>query len=200
METRVLRVHISLFREHQKPDWKTCFGAMLPQGDEGFLEPILLAGQEDVEQPKTPWLRFDVSLHEPHTTGEVLKTATAEIQDGAFLMRLDQVTFPPGAVAYRHVHSGAGIRYLDQGHLTLQSDDHSFEALVGESWFEPANTPVRATASLNVAQSRFKRFMVLPLDFAGKPTINILDPQDVKRPKKQTTHRFFEQVVHLDAG
>lgn len=208
MENGFLLVYISLIREQVLPVVGDRYGALIPQGEslliDGVLapqnEPVLLAGPHRIASADTPWLRFDLSRKKPQTTGAFLTTATAEIPDGPVLMRLDQVTFPTGAVAYRHVHSGAGIRYLDQGHLTLQADDHSFEAHVGDSWFEPANTPVRATADSDVAQSRFVRFMALPVDFAGKPTINILDAEDAKRPKLQTTHRFFERIVHLDAG
>lgn len=120
------------------------------------------------------------------------------------LIRLDEVSFPPGAVAYRHTHPGPGFRYLRHGALQLQADDHAFGAAPGDVWFEPAASPVRATADAVCAETRFVRFMVLPPAFLGQPTINILDPADAARPKRQTTHRHVDQLVgaagQVDAG
>lgn len=113
------------------------------------------------------------------------------------LLRLDEVSFPPGAIAYRHTHPGPGFRFLRHGALHLQADDHGFDAAPGQVWFEPAHSPVRATAGLDHAETRFVRFMVLPPAFQGKPTINILDPADAALPKRQSTHRHVDQV---DAG
>lgn len=120
------------------------------------------------------------------------------------LLRLDEVAFPPGAIAYRHTHPGPGFRYLRHGALQLQADDHAFGAAPGEVWFEPADSPVRATADAAHAETRFVRFMVLPPAFLGKPTIKILDPNDAARPKRQTTHRHVDQILggdgQVDAG
>lgn len=146
------------------------------------------------------WLRFCLSQTPPATGGTILKCERVDLVSSSVLMRLDQVTFPTGAIAYRHIHPGPGIRYLDLGHLHLQADDHAFESDVGDSWFEAANSPVRATASSELEQSRFIRFMVLPLEFAGKPSIQILDPEDAARSRLQVTKRYFEQIVHVDAG
>ena len=120
------------------------------------------------------------------------------------LLRLDEVSFPPGAIAYRHTHPGPGFRYLRHGALHLQSDSHGFDAAPGTHWFEPAEAPVRATASDQHRETRFVRFMALPPAFLGKPTINILDPGDAARPRRQTTHRHVDRIVdqagHVDAG
>lgn len=161
---------------------------------EGNDDPIPVA-----ERPKAkggPWLRFDLSTTGLDTRGRVLETHRVTVPAGAVLMRVDQVTFPLGAVAYRHVHAGAGIRVLDRGELHLYADDHDFIRRPGQSWFEAANSPVRAEASTAVG-ARFIRFMVVPPAYAGKPTIRFLDPADAARPRHQVTHRFFERVIHL---
>lgn len=121
-----------------------------------------------------------------------------------FLLRLDEVVFPPGAVAYRHVHPGPGFRHLRRGQLNLEADDHTFVAHPESTWFEPAHAPVRATASMSEPETAFVRSMLLPPDYAGLPTISILDPEDAARPKKQTTHRYVDHLVahwpQVDAG
>ena len=40
---------------------------------------------------------------------------------GEWILRCDRVDFPPGGVAYRHVHPGPGIRRLLFGELTIES-------------------------------------------------------------------------------
>ena len=127
---------------------------------------------------------------QPPASG-VLKTEWIET-DLPCLLRLDEVAFPPGAQAYRHVHPGAGFRHLRRGQLHLEADDHAFDAYPGDTWFEATNSPVRATASDEVSETRFVRCMVLPPEFEGKPTINILDPKDAARPKRQVTHRHVD--------
>ena len=40
---------------------------------------------------------------------------------GQWVMRCDRVDFPPGAIAYRHVHPGPGIRRLLHGELRIEA-------------------------------------------------------------------------------
>ena len=129
-----------------------------------------------------------------------LESQVVEVPE-PFLLRLDEVAFPPGAQAYRHVHPGPGFRHLLRGQLRLEADDHSFDAKVGDTWFEAANSPVRATATASEPETRFVRCMILPPHFQGRPTISILDPRDAERPKRQTTHRHVDRILdHFDAG
>ncbi|MEL6523285.1 MAG: hypothetical protein AAFQ66_20090 [Pseudomonadota bacterium] len=118
------------------------------------------------------------------------------------LIRLDEVAFPPGAVAYRHVHAGPGFRHLRWGVLHLDAGDHQFDAEAGVTWFEAAHSPVQATASPDHQETRFVRCMILPLDYQGRPTIRFLDPQDAERPRLQVTHRHVDQLLlgHGEAG
>jgi len=111
-------------------------------------------------------------------------------------LRLDQVTFPPGACAYRHTHPGPGIRYLTKGSLDIQADDHVSLKQPGDAWFEDAESPVKAVASPTEVSS-FVRAMVLPMEYEGKPTILILDPADDAKPKLQNSRRFFDQRITL---
>lgn len=126
--------------------------------------------------------------------GPVLYSAAVTLAAGPALLRLDEVFFPPGAIAYRHTHPGPGIRHLVRGRLHLQADDHAFEIAAGDSWFEAALSPVRATA---LEQSSFVRCMILPPEFEGKSTLTILSEADRGLPRLQQTHRHVDTLINL---
>jgi len=115
----------------------------------------------------------------------------------AAILRLDQITFPPGAIAYRHIHAGAGIRCLISGELTIRADDHVEIMPPFKPWFEAANSPVRAEASLT-HETTFVRAMLLPVEYAGKPTITYLNTEDDDKPRLQSNHRFFDQLLDFE--
>ena len=103
--------------------------------------------------------------------------------DTGWIARLDRVDFPPGGVAYRHVHPGPGIRRILHGELTIDRGDgepRTYRA--GEAWFEGADDAVVATASTETA---FVRVLLLPGEWAGMRTIRYLDPADEDRPRLQ---------------
>lgn len=114
---------------------------------------------------------------------------------GGWLVRCDRVDFPPGGVAYRHVHPGPGIRRLLHGELTIDRGDGAPRTYrAGEAWFEGANEPVLATAS-EVAETAFVRVLLLPAAWAGKRTIRYLDPGDEGRPKLQRATILLEEPL-----
>lgn len=115
------------------------------------------------------------------------------------VLRLDQVDFPPAAIAYRHTHPGAGIRYLVHGGLQIESA-HSTEHIVPETaWFEDADSPVEATA-IETETSRFVRLMLLPLEYEGKPTLTLLNDADANKPRLQSNTRHFDKRIELDSN
>lgn len=128
--------------------------------------------------------------------GQALLTEYFDLQESQACLRLDQVTFPQDACAYRHTHPGPGIRYLVCGTLDIQADDHSSMKSAGDAWFEDANSPVKAMASTTETSS-FVRAMILPVGYEGKSTIKILDPEDDQMPKLQTNKRFFDKRILL---
>lgn len=127
---------------------------------------------------------------------DMIMTSVISDIDTNVIMRLDQVRFPPGATAWRHVHPGPGIRYLLRGALELEADDHTKTAVEGDAWFEAANSPVKAMASSTI-ETAFIRCMILPARFEGQPTINILDATDKARPTLQKNHRYLDQRLTL---
>jgi quercetin dioxygenase-like cupin family protein len=105
--------------------------------------------------------------------------------------RCDRVDFPPGGIAYRHVHPGEGIRRVLHGRLTIDrgdGDPRTYRA--AESWHEAADDPVIATAGDE--ETAFVRVLVLPAEWAGKRTIRYLDPDDEEKPRLQRATVLLE--------
>lgn len=143
------------------------------------------------------WVRFELSA-DPDATADC--TAAFTVPAGEALLRLDEVKFPPGAVARRHVHPGPGIRVLTMGQLAIIADHARDMATPGHLWFEPANSPVRAEAGVSEPMTAFVRFMVLPVSYKGQSTIHVLDPAEAALPRHQRTERHLDDVVQLPSG
>lgn len=111
-----------------------------------------------------------------------------------WIVRCDRIDFPPGGVAYRHRHPGAGIRRVLFGsiHIDAPGDGDSATYGPGEAWFEGADYPVLATTS-EVEPTAFVRVMLLPAEWEGKRTIRYLDPADEDKPKLQRPTVFFDR-------
>ena len=111
---------------------------------------------------------------------------------GEWILRCDRVDFPPGGIAYRHVHPGAGVRRILHGALTIdRGDGDPVTYSAGESWFEGADDPVLATASAT-EDTAFVRVMLLPAEWAGRRTIRYVDPADEDKPRLQRATVLLE--------
>ena len=110
---------------------------------------------------------------------------------GDWVVRCDRVDFPPGGVAYRHVHPGPGIRRLLFGELTIESPEGTHTYRAGDAWTEGADFPVLATASAT-EPTAFVRVLVLPAEWAGKRTIRYVDPADDEKPRLQRATILLE--------
>jgi len=149
-------------------------------------------------------IRFEVtpnatltSKTTPSTNESNLLANTFTVKEDNAILRLDRVTFPANAVAYRHTHSGAGIRYLLCGQLAVAADAHAQLMNRGDAWFEDAYSPVKATAGAE-GITEFVRVMVLPNEFLGKPTIKRLNPEDADKPTLQTNKRYFDLPISFN--
>jgi quercetin dioxygenase-like cupin family protein len=112
--------------------------------------------------------------------------------DAGQVVRCDRVDFPPGGVAYRHVHPGQGVRRILHGELTIDRGDGSPRTYrAGESWHEGADDPVLATASA-IGETAFVRVMLLSAEWAGRRTIRYLDPADEDKPRLQRATVLLE--------
>lgn len=118
-----------------------------------------------------------------------------EPTDG-WVVRCDRIDFPPGGVAYRHVHPGPGIRRLLHGELTIDAEGGERTFGPGEAWFEGVGYPVLATAATTEATA-FVRVLLLPREWQGKRTIRYLDPADEARPKLQRATVLLEEPLEL---
>jgi hypothetical protein len=114
-----------------------------------------------------------------------------------WLMRCDRIDFPPGGVAYRHTHPGAGIRRLLFGSIRIEGPDGLVQEVEpGGAWYEGFDYPVLATASES-EPSAFVRVLVLPREWEGKRTIKYVDPGDDEKPKLQKPTVFFDRPIEL---
>jgi hypothetical protein len=109
-----------------------------------------------------------------------------------WIVRCDRIDFPPGGVAYRHVHPGGGIRRLLYGSLHIEASGLSRTYGPGGAWFEGPDYPVLATAS-TTEDTAFVRVLVLPAEWEGKRTIRYVDPADEEKPKLQRPTVFFDR-------
>ncbi|WP_341368918.1 cupin domain-containing protein [Yoonia sp. BS5-3] len=136
---------------------------------------------------------FFATLTDAKQTGpHVLMSHACPPVSGPVMLRLDEVCFPVGAVAARHTHAGAGIRYLVRGALKIEAEDHTQVMTPGACWFEPENAPVRATALHGQGVTSFLRAMIIPAAYAGKSTFQLVDPADAALPRLQQTHRHMD--------
>ena len=119
---------------------------------------------------------------------------TGDLGPGDWIVRCDRVDFPPGGIAYRHVHPGPGIRRLLHGELTIDRADGAHTYCAGEAWFEDADDPVLATASAT-EETAFVRVLLLPAEWAGRRTIRYFDPADEEKPKLQRAQILLEEPV-----
>ena len=115
---------------------------------------------------------------------------------GGYLMRCDRVDFPPGGIAYTHVHRGPGIRCLLTGGLHVEVSGNAHDIVPGGAWFEAGPEPVLAIAS-STAPTAFVRVMVLPRELLGRSSIRYVKPEDAAKPKLQTYRIFVDEVIDL---
>lgn len=115
---------------------------------------------------------------------------------GAHLLRCDRVDFPPGGIAYLHVHQGPGLRCLLEGSFRVEVNGKSHLIAPGEAWFETGPDPVLAYGS-ETERSSFVRVMVLPRTLLGKSSIRYVKPEDASKPKSQQYQVFVDEAILL---
>jgi len=92
-------------------------------------------------------------------------------------------------------HAGSGWRHLVSGRLRIETDHGAQIIETGMSWFEPANSPVRAVALQTSGVTRFVRCMVIPQSFVGLSTFQLCNPKDAELERLQLTHRHFDHIL-----
>jgi quercetin dioxygenase-like cupin family protein len=114
--------------------------------------------------------------------------------DGELLIRLDTVSFPPGGVAYLHVHRGPGIRVLLEGEIRVETEGQSHAYGPLEAWFESGPVPVFAAASESTPTA-FVRCMVLPAELKGRRSLRYIRDEDADKPKLQEYRMFVDELL-----
>jgi len=113
-----------------------------------------------------------------------------------WVMRCDRIDFQPGGIAYRHTHPGPGIRYLLHGEIDIHTEGHSASYGPGGAWFEAESDAVHAEASKH-QPTAFVRVLILPAEWAGRSTIQYVDPTDRDRPRRQEATVYLEHPLTL---
>jgi quercetin dioxygenase-like cupin family protein len=117
-------------------------------------------------------------------------------EPGGYLMRCDRVNFPPGGIAYLHVHRGPGIRCLLNGGIRVEVNGKAHDVAPGSAWFEAGPDPVLALAS-KTEPTAFARLMLLPREVRGKSSIRYVRPEDADKPKLQTYRVYVDEFIEL---
>jgi hypothetical protein len=149
-------------------------------------------GDAEVDGPVLVWV-----LSRDGAEGAALSAEIDLDASVAWMVRCDRIDFPPGGVAYRHTHPGAGIRRLLFGSIRIEGPGgHVADHGPGGAWFEGFDYPVLATASTD-EPTAFVRVMLLPAGWEGKRTIRYVDPADEDKPKLQRPSVFFDRPLDL---
>lgn len=131
----------------------------------------------------------------PEVSGQALLGAALDAAGSEErLLRCDRVDFPPGGVAYLHVHQGPGIRVLLRGTIRVDTQGRSDTYGPLEAWFEPGPEPVFAAASEG-EPTAFVRCMVLPVRLRGQSSIRYVREEDAAKPKSQQYTVFVDQPL-----
>jgi quercetin dioxygenase-like cupin family protein len=128
-----------------------------------------------------------------NSSATLAQVVELEPPDG-HLMRCDRVDFPPGGIAYTHVHRGPGIRCLLTGAITVKVNGKAHDIAPGGAWFEAGPDPVLALAS-KTAPTAFVRVMILPRELQGKSSIRYVKPEDADKPKLQSYRIFVDEIL-----
>ena len=129
-------------------------------------------------------------------THEKLTAFLETMPQGDLLMRGDSVAFPPGGVAYTHVHQGPGIRCMIEGGIRIDTRGRSASYGPGGAWYETGPDPVFAQAAED-RPSRFIRVMILPRSYLGKSSIQYVKAEDKDKPKTQSYKVYADAPIEF---
>ncbi|MDH5246513.1 MAG: hypothetical protein OEW98_08685, partial [Betaproteobacteria bacterium] len=159
----------------------------------------ITAGQTGAAVLRWELLAATNAAGEDGTGSESAGTLAREIsldEQGSYLVRCDRVDFPPGGIAYTHVHRGPGIRCLLKGAIRVEVNGKKHDIAPGGAWFEAGPDPVLALAS-ETEPTAFVRVMILPAELKGKSSIRYVKPEDADKPKRQTYRVFVDELIEL---
>jgi len=133
----------------------------------------------------------------PAASSELKLEQVVELDPGFdWIMRCDRVGFPPGGIAYTHVHQGPGIRYTVSGEITIETQGRRESHPAGDAWFELGPAPVLAPTTER-SPTVFVRCFLLPRQLRGRSSIRYVKAEDAAKPKPQDYHVFADRLLRL---
>lgn len=140
----------------------------------------------------------DSALPSAPATTTTLKLEAEIALDPRFdwLMRCDEVGFPPGGVALTHVHQGPGIRICASGEIAIETQGQRHTHAVGDAWFELGPAHVLAPTTERES-THFVRCFLLPRAVKGRSSIRYVRAEDADAPKVQRYRVFAERDIDL---
>lgn len=133
----------------------------------------------------------------PWAESELKLSQSIELdQSFDWLIRCDRVEFPPGGIAYTHVHQGPGIRCCLSGEITIQTCGETHSHGPGQPWFELGHAPVLAPTT-EASETVFIRCFVLPSHCKSKSSIRYVNREDLEKPKPQRYHIYAERLLSI---
>ena len=131
----------------------------------------------------------------PAASSRCLLSTTCDLDDRyTWLMRCDTVTFPPGGVAWKHLHQGPGIRVVRAGEITIETEGTSTIHQPGDAWAEKGVEPVYAPAACD-RETVFVRCFILPRAVSGASSLRVVDPEERAKPNTQSYRILAERVM-----
>lgn len=112
------------------------------------------------------------------------------------MIRCDRVNFPPGGVAWHHIHAGPGIRSLLKGTIYLDSGGKQWQGAPRTTWIEYGPEEVYAKGDDDEPTS-FVRVMILPRSYKGKSSITYVRPEEEALPKTQQYQRYLDEFIEI---
>lgn len=110
------------------------------------------------------------------------------------MIRCDRVNFPPGGVAWHHIHAGPGVRSLLEGTIYLDANGKQWQGTPRTTWIEYGPEEVYAKGDDDEPTS-FIRVMILPRSYKGKSSITYTRPEEEDLPKVQQYQRYLDEFI-----
>lgn len=131
----------------------------------------------------------------PQATSELRLSADFEIDDRYdWLLRCDTVTFPPGGVAWTHLHQGPGIRVARYGRITIDTEGAAHNYTAGQAWAEYGVLPVLAPTTPD-EETSFTRCFVLPAQVKGASSLRFVNAEDRAKGNTQSYRVLAEYLI-----
>lgn len=131
----------------------------------------------------------------PFVTSTLKFATEVELDDGfSWMMRCDQVSFPPGGTAWTHLHQGPGVRVCLEGEITIETEGTRRTYGPGEAWVEKGTEPVLAPTTQEQA-TRFIRCFLLPRALGNRSSLRYALADDADKPKEQAYHVFSQRSL-----